>query len=52
MIMWWRGVPADLVRENIIGCVVELKYYVNKNASGWKDKFVLELAFGQNEGAG
>jgi exoribonuclease R len=52
MIMWWRGVPADLVSERIIGCVVELKYYVNKNAAGWKEKFVLELAFGQNEGAG
>jgi hypothetical protein len=44
MIMWWRGVPADLVSERIIGCVVELKYYVNKNAAGWKEKFVLELA--------
>jgi hypothetical protein len=46
MIMWWRGVPADLVSECIIGCVVELKYYVNKNTAGWKEKFVLELAEG------
>ena len=43
LIMWWRGVPASVLRPDIIGCVVELKYYVAKNVAGWKEKFVLEL---------
>ena len=42
MLLWWRNAPTDLMKESTIGCVVRVRYYVNKNAAGWKNRFVLE----------
>ena len=40
----WRHAPAEFLKTESIGVEVSLKYYINKNAPHWKDRFVLEHA--------
>jgi hypothetical protein len=44
VLVWWRNIPMELASDRIIGCVFDLRYYVNVGAAGWKHRFVLEEA--------
>ena len=44
LLVWWRNIPVELASDRIIGCVFDLRYYVNVGAAGWKSRFVLEEA--------
>jgi hypothetical protein len=44
LLVWWRNIPVELASDRIIGCVFDLRYYVNVGAAGWKHRFVLEEA--------
>ena len=44
VLVWWRNIPVELASDHIIGCVFDLRYYVNVGAADWKHRFVLEEA--------
>jgi len=42
LVLTWRHAPEELLKENTIGLMFKVRYYLNKNAPSMKERFVMQ----------